>query len=61
MKRPMILWGLSALLLAWIGAMSVWAGLNAACGREGQRFSLKEWACVPVGPQIILQRDLRRG
>jgi hypothetical protein len=57
-RQNLTLWVLSALLLAWIGAM--WF-LNGRCLEAGQRFNLRAWACEATGPPIILQRDLQRG
>ncbi|MEQ1577896.1 MAG: hypothetical protein ABL894_09600 [Hyphomicrobium sp.] len=59
-RRSKIMWGLSIALLAWTVAMAVVSGLNAGCARRGERFSVCSFACVPLGPPIILQRDLLR-
>lgn len=60
-RRALFVWGLSVLLLAWIMGMAALSSLNAGCARDGQHFSVHGWACVPLGPAIILQRDLQRG
>jgi hypothetical protein len=55
------MWALSALLLAWIGAMAVVSGYRKSCSEAGQNFEVSSWSCVPGGPPIILQRDIQRG
>ena len=60
-RRSQLMWGVSGLLLAWIGVMAIVSGRNAACAREGQRFNITAWACESSGPPILLQRDLQRG
>jgi len=60
-SRGKILWALSAILLAWGIAMAGLSVLNASCARDGARFRISTWGCEPLGPAIILQRDLQRG
>lgn len=60
-RRSQLLWTVSVVLLAWIGAMAAISGQRATCARDGQLFSVWLWRCSPAGPPIILQRELQRG
>jgi hypothetical protein len=60
MTRDHLLWIGSALLLLWIGALSVDQNRAIACARDGGRWETRNWRCVPDAGRIILQREIRR-
>jgi hypothetical protein len=60
MSRSRLLWAASALLLAWIGLLSLDQRRALQCAGEGGRWESLNWRCVPDAGRIILQRDIRR-
>lgn len=60
MKRETLLWIGSALLLAWIGILTVDHQMALRCATYGGRWETVGWRCVPDPGRIILQREIRR-
>lgn len=59
-RRSMVLWGLSAVLLAWIVALTVHTHFAEGCREAGGRWDWRKWKCRPA-PAIELRRELNRG
>jgi hypothetical protein len=59
MRRPVVLWALSAVMLLWLLAMSAANYRISRCQELGGQWSWKGWKCRLL-PPIELQRDIRR-
>ena len=55
--RNLVLWLLAAVMLMWIGAVTV---QNMRCQSNGGQFAILGWRCVMARPAVILRRDLER-
>lgn len=60
MRRDLLLWAGSAILLFWIGVLTVDQQRAIACTQQGGRWETLHWRCVPDPGRIILQREIRR-
>lgn len=59
-RRSLVLWSLSAVLLAWMAAMT-WHGKRLeACIAEGGRWDMKRWTCDRDLGRIIIERGMKR-
>ncbi len=58
-RRSIILWSLSALMLAWIMALTAHSHLAQGCLEQGGRWDGRRWKCRPA-PAIELRRNLNR-
>jgi hypothetical protein len=57
--RQRILWTLSALMLVWIGIMTLSQYRAIECADTGGRWTVLRWECVPAR-RILLERGLYR-
>ncbi len=61
MRRDLLLWAGSAMLLLWIGMLTIDQNRAIQCAEQGGRWETLTWRCIPDAGRIILQRDIRRG
>ena len=57
--RNKLLWSLSALLLAWLIAMTALTDRIVRCREHGGQWSWRGWKCRLL-PPVQLHRDIRR-
>jgi hypothetical protein len=60
MRRDQWLWAASAVLMVWIGLLSLDQSRAVQCTQQGGRWETLRWRCVPDAGRIILQREIRR-
>ncbi len=60
MRRDRLLWIASAVLLVWIGLLTLDQQRAIECVGNGGRWETLTWRCVPDPGRIIIQREIRR-
>lgn len=59
-RRSLVLWSLSAALLAWMLAMTWHSNRLEACVAEGGRWDITRWHCDRDLGRIIIERGMKR-
>lgn len=60
MTRERLLWAASAVLLIWIGLLTLDNQRAIDCALDGGRWETLSWRCIPDPGRLIIQRDIRR-